>query len=274
MGGIVSSIFGGGDSGSSSSGDSVTAANIAADSQREALDYLKSVDAIPQQYREQATQQLGNFDTSLSSTSQLMNQAKTSGMYDALLSGQEEAALRAQAATGGLRGGGSIADVGNVQNQALLQSYQNEANREQYQQQAEMSRLSGLAGLGSYAPQIANTISGIGETQAQGIIGQAQSNQASQQAGFGNLMGLGQLGLSAYSAFSDERLKEDIEHVGTENNVPIYRWKWNKVAEKLGITGDGYGTLSKVAKRINPDSVSMKDGFEQVNYKMIGVTHG
>ena len=50
MGNIVGNLFGGG----VGKKDASKAANIQADYQREALDYLKQTEALPQQYREAA----------------------------------------------------------------------------------------------------------------------------------------------------------------------------------------------------------------------------
>lgn len=265
---VTGAIFGGG--GGDSSGAATQAANIQAQAQREALEYLKETNAVPQQYKEQALKRLGRLTQSPVSTQTLLNRAQKGDLYDTLLSGREEAALRAQSATGGLRSGQAISDVGSVQNQALLQAYQNEAAREQQ----KIANLQSMAGLATNEGQIANMISGIGQTQGQGIIAAAQNQQAADQASFGNLMGLGQLGLGAALAFSDERLKENIERTGETNGIPTFKWKWNKEAKKFGLEGDGFGTLSKFVKQVMPEAVSNKDGYEQVNYDMIGVKHG
>ena len=54
----------------------------------------------------------------------------------------------------------------------------------------QLSGLQGLASLPSGAANIANQMSGIGTTLGQGIVGSEQSQQASNQQGWGNLMGL------------------------------------------------------------------------------------
>lgn len=265
----LDSIFGGG---GSSDGGAIEASTIQADAQREALEYLKENNALPSAIRDQSLTQLQAYYNNPTSTAALMDRAQSSGMTDMLLQGQEEAALRANAATGGLRGGQSISDVGSVQNQAMLQSYQNEVNRENQM----LSGLSGLAGAQTNQNAIANLTSGIGQTQAMGITAANQNAAASSQAGFGNLMGLGQLGLGAYSSglFSDDRLKDNITNTGVENGVPTYSWTWNDKAGELGLYGKSYGTLASEVEKINPDAVSMKDGYKTVNYEMIGVSHG
>lgn len=263
---VVKGVFGGG--GDEGVGAATDAANIQAQAQREALEYLKDTNAVPQYYKERSIRKLGKYRAP--STNELLKRAHDGKLYDALLAGQEEAALRARSATGGLRSGQAISDVGSVQNQALLQAYQNEANREQQ----NIANLQSLAGIGTNANAIANMTAGIGQTQGQGIIAAQQNKQAAQQAGFGNLMGLGQLGIGAAMAFSDEKLKENIEHTGEANGIPTFKWTWNKDAERFGLKGNGYGTLSKFVKEIAPSAVSFKDGYEQVNYDMIGVEHG
>ena len=264
---VVGGILGGG-GGDEAAGAATDAANIQAQAQREALEYLKDTNAVPQYYKERSIRKLGKYRAP--STNELLKRAHDGKLYDALLAGQEEAALRARSATGGLRSGQAISDVGSIQNQALLQAYQNEANREQQ----NIANLQSLAGLGTNVNNIANMTAGIGQTQGQGIIAAQQNKQAAQQAGFGNLMGLGQLGIGGALAFSDERLKDNIEQTGEANGIPTFKWTWNKEAERFGLKGNGYGTLSKFVKQIAPSAVSFKDGYEQVNYDMIGVEHG
>lgn len=263
MGGIVSSLFGGG---GSSDGGAIEASNIQAQAQREALEYLKETNALPQQVRESALTQLDQFYGSPGGQQEYIDQVKAGGLYGSMMQGQEEAALRANAATGGLRGGQSISDVGTVQNQVLNQALG-----------TQLGGLSQLAGTQTNQNQIAGLMQGIGQTQAMGITGAAQNQASQSQAGFGNMLGLGNLGLGgymAYTGFSDIRLKDDIVKTGEQNGIPTYKWKWNKIAEKLGLSGSGYGTLSKVVRQIKPEAVTSKDGYDQVNYSMIGVDHG
>ena len=253
IGGAVGGIFGGGgDSGSAA----VDASNIQAQAQREALDYYKQQMAPPTELRDQA---LGSVQDIYFGEGG-MDALKNNPMYQMQMQGAEESALRNASSTGMLRSGQSIMDVTGAQNRAAMNT---------------LGGLQGLAGFDTGAQNIANMMSGIGQTQAQGIIGQAQNQAAANQAGFGNMMGLGNLALGAYQAFSDERLKDDIKPTGKEENgIPTYTWTWNKAANKLGLHGDGYGTLSKVVKLIKPEAVTTKDGYEQVNYGMIGVAHG
>lgn len=344
MGGIadaVGGIFGGGgDDGASAARD---AANIQAQYQREALDYLKEREALPQQYREGALNILGGLyglggapsagvspaaaqvpgtaqadiparpelnlqdyvDSSYARNpmSRLMavmeakkqherdlaaweaqygDMAQTQAggaqvipgaasgasresavealqsnpLYQAtlgMLPAQEEAILRSQAATGALRTSGSEQMLAENQRRNQLAAYQN-----------AIGPLQGLAGLQSYAPQIAQGISNIGQTQAQGLIGAEQSRQAGQQAGFGNLLGLGQLGLAAFSAFCDPSLKSDAKKIGEFGGYQIYRWTWNDKAADLGLSGEGIGPMADEIEKFEPDRIEIRNGYKYV----------
>lgn len=184
MGNIVGSLFGGG----GGKKDAQKAANIQADYQREALDYLKQTEALPQQYREAALgAQAGALGLEGGPEAQqaFYDSLSSTPIYNAIMGGQkagEESILRNQSATGGLRSGNTqeaLYDYNTqLQNQAMLQSYN-----------TQMQGLQGLAGLPSLAPVIAQQTGGIGQTLAQGIIGGANSQQAA--TGMGLQTGLG-----------------------------------------------------------------------------------
>jgi len=137
-----------------------------------------------------------------------------------------------------------------------------------------MQGLQGLAGLPSMAPQIAQQTSAIGTTLGQGQIAAAQAQQTASQQGFGNIMGMGQLGLQAYSAFSDRRLKKNIKLVGDIKGIPWYTWTWNKVGGMLGLEGECQGTMADTAYQINKKCVTIRNGFLFVNYQTLGVLGG
>lgn len=186
IGDIVGGIFGGGDDPSDAA---AYAADVQAQSQMEALEYLKQTEAIPQQFREGALTQLGGLyglEGGAGDQQALIDRARTSPLYQSIMGGQqagEQAIMRQAGATGGLRSGnvqGAMYDYNTqLQNQALLESYNQ-----------QLSGLTGMAQLPSMAPQIASGMAGIGQTQAQGITASAQAQQASQQQGWGNVLGL------------------------------------------------------------------------------------
>ena len=127
------------------------------------------------------------------------------------------------------------------------------------------------AGIRGTAADVANLQTGGTAAQAAGIVGAA--NARGTRAG--NIVSLAKEGIEAGTAlFSDETLKEDIKLVGNESGHNIYTWAWNKAASALGLTGNSRGVIAQQVKETNPEAISYKDGFMQVNYEMIGVSHG
>lgn len=266
MGSIVSGIgdalgFGGG--GDDSSKAAIEASTITADAQREALAYLKEQDKLPTQFRDQALKYLAGsagLPGGTGSQQTSIDAARQSPLYDAMmgtLGASEDAILRNQSMTGGLRSGNTqdalAKNAQQLEQNALLQSYTQQQNQ-----------LQGLAGLPSLAPQIASGISGIGATQGQGIVAAAQANQAGSQAGMSNMMGLGQLGLGAYEAFSDPRLKSNVKKIGEAMGLNIYSWDWNGLANKLGLVGKSTGPMADEVEALYPEAVTMRDGYKFV----------
>jgi len=267
MGGVVDFFTGGDDD----SGDaSKKAAKEQVKFQEKALKYLKEREALPQQFREGALTQLGGLyglEGGEGDQQALIDQAMQSPLYQALMGGRElgeEAIMRYSGMTGGLRSGdvqGAMYDYNTqLQNQALLQSY-NE----------QLGGLTGLAGLPSNVGQIAQVTAGIGTTKAQGILGKSQTEQMQQQQGFGNILGLGELGLAAYGMFSDRRIKKNISLIGKINGHNFYSFEWNKIGEALGLKGKTCGCMADEIFQENPEAVILKDGFMFVNYSAIGV---
>jgi len=115
---------------------------------------------------------------------------------------------------------------------------------------------------------VSNLLTDIGSAQAAGGIGAAQAQQQGNQ-------NLAAIGGSIATAFSDRRLKENLEFKEVENGHNIYSWTWNERATKLfGLIGKGFGVLANEVLDINPAAVSTsKDGFLMVNYALIGVRH-
>lgn len=285
-----------------SAADAATqAAQTQAAYQQQALDYLKEREAVPQALRESSLQKLGwlyglnrpyfdwndpegsmdlvdEYDKFMSeykpSQDQIIEEAMASPLYQSLIGGREageEAIMRQAGSTGGLRSGNVQSNLYDyntqLENQALLNAY----NQQLAENQQQLSGLTGLSGLQSYAPQISSGISGIGTTLAQGQTAAAQAQQAAQQQGINNLFGAGQLGLTAFSMFSDRRLKKNIRPIGSIKGHKMYRWTWNRIGNALGLEGDTIGCLADEVHKIVPEAVTLKDGFLYVNYDRIGI---
>lgn len=255
----------GGGSGDSSSED---AARVQAESQREALRYLQQTERLPQAYREGSLQRLGSdygftLDANgnpISDGTSIAERAQQSPFYTEAVRLGEEGVLRNASATGGLRSGGANEALANVNQQAYLASYQN-----------QLSGLQGFANLPSNANNIAAQQSSIGQTQAAGIIGGANSAAAQQQQNMNNIGTAANIGLQAWDTFSDARLKSDIAPAGVVNGHNTYTWVWNDLAADLGLTGPDWGVIADEIEITHPEAVSMRCGYKVVNYSMIGV---
>jgi len=269
--GFVADLFGfGDDPGEAAANASIAASQTQAQYQRDALNYLKETEALPQSLREGALTKIGGvYDVPGGEGSQqdMIDAAISSPLYGAIMGGQEageESILRNASATGGLRSGnvqGNLYDYNvQLQNKALLESYNQ-----------QMQGLQGLAGLPSNATQIANQTSSIGQTLGQGQVAAGQAIQAGNQQEADNWMGLGGLGLAAYGMFSDRRLKKNIKKVGFLKGFNIYSWDWNIVAQKMGLTGGTIGCMADEVYTERPDAVSIKDLFMFVHYDRLGI---
>jgi hypothetical protein len=205
----------------------ISGAEVQAQSQREALEYLKQREAMPQQFREAGLQRLGGLYGleggvgapqpeigGIGSQQQLIDQARQSPLYGALMGGREageEAIMRGASATGGLRSGNvqsAMYDYNTqLQNQALLQSYNQQMENQIRMQQQQEQGLRGLAGLPSYAPQIASGMAGVGATLGQGVSGAgqtlAQGQVASGQAWQQGLQGISDIAGKAAGQWVD-----------------------------------------------------------------------
>lgn len=140
-------------------------------------------------------------------------------------------------------------------------------------------------GLGTAGAQ-GNLLTGIGAAEAGGLVGASNARQQ----GLSNLLQLGGaiagamggapgvagggLGGAAGVVPSDQKLKENIKFIGTENGHKKYKWTWNNLAEKLGLTGESSGVIAQEVEKTNPEAIEVKNGFKHVNYELIGVSHG
>lgn len=241
------------------------AAKTSAEAQMASLDYLKEREALPQELREDSLTQLANIygiGDDPNAAKSFVAGLKGNPLYKAILGARgagESAILRNASATGGLRSGNA-----NAQLTDYSQQLENKALLDTYNQQ--ISGLGGLAQLPSMAPQIAQGMSGIGNTLAQGQIAAAQAQQVGQQNMMNNLMGFGQLGVQAYTA-SDSRLKDNIEKTGEINGFNVYSWTWNKIAKAVfGLEGNAQGVMADEIEAVRPDLIMIVDGYKTVNY--------
>lgn len=258
--GFVGDIVGG-LTGDTAADASIEGANIAAQAQREALEYLKQTEEIPQAFREDALKRLGglyDLEGGIGSQQALIDRAQESPLYKAIIGAQSEgenAILRQASATGGLRSGNvqeALADyTTQLQNKALLESYNQ-----------QISGLTGLAQLPSNANQIAQQTSAVGQTLGQGVIAAGQA----EQAGIGNLLNLG---MQAFAAFSDRRLKKNVKKIGERDGFNLYEWEWNKIGNAIGLKGKEVGHMADEVEFKIPEAVKVYAGYKTVDYEMV-----
>lgn len=142
---------------------------------------------------------------------------------------------------------------------------------------ASTAAYAGATGAGQAA---GNTMMSAGDQymrglqQGAGTLGTIASGQASMYNASMNqsdpIMGLIGTGIGAYGAFkSDRRLKENIEVVGRDERtmLPLYEFEYK------GGTGKRFlGVMSDDVKERFPQAVfTMPDGYEAVNYAMLGI---
>jgi hypothetical protein len=252
------------------SGAILGAAEIAAQSQREALEYQKEREYLYQIFREGALEKLGGLyglEGGTGDQEAMIQAAKESPLYQSLIGGAEageEAIMRNAAMTGGLRSGGTQAAMYDyntqLQNTALLESYNQ-----------QLQGLTGMAGLPSNVNAIASGISGIGATTAQGITAATQAQAMAQQQTQQNMMSAGGMALGAVAAFSDRRLKKNLKKIGEINGFNWYSFDWNGVGEIIGLNGSCQGIMADEVFDKMPEAVSLRNNFMFVNYSMLGV---
>jgi len=67
--------------------------------------------------------------------------------------------------------------------------------------------------------------------------------------------------------FSDERLKDNITHIGKSKGYNLYTWTWNKLAKELNVDSPTVGVLAQEVMEKNPNAVTKHEsGYYMVNY--------
>lgn len=107
---------------------------------------------------------------------------------------------------------------------------------------------------------LANTSLGLGS----GMGGTSSTTQPSPDTGsqvLGNVLGIAG---TAASIFSDERLKENIRHVGTyKDRYPLYTYNY------IGDKTPQVGVIAQDVEGIKPSAVGEQDGYKTVDYNKL-----
>tara|TARA_R110000803_G_scaffold166755_1_gene230009 strand:- start:2786 stop:3685 length:900 start_codon:yes stop_codon:yes gene_type:complete len=264
------------------------ASDVAAQGQQGTLDYLRSQEAKYEPFRMQGLEGLSEFTQNNPGMSQeeLIAQAQDSPLYGAIMAGQDEgeaAVLRNAGATGKMRSGNVRTALSenarDFSTRALVAGYDDARGNERYQREQQLQQLQFLAGGPNMTGQVSNQMNSLSTTQAQGIMGTAQTRQAG-NAGFMNtLTGLGSAGFQMNEAgmfdegykFSDIRLKQNIKKIGEKNGHNIYSWIWKPCARLLGLKGKATGCLAHEVYEKDYTAIGMIDGFLTINYSTLGL---
>ncbi|MAF43426.1 MAG: hypothetical protein CMI54_04555 [Parcubacteria group bacterium] len=219
--------------------------------QQQALDYLREREELPMEIRDAALQ--GLQDVYLGEgRADMIADIQNDPFYQAQLQQAEQGALRGASASGLLRSGAVPQTLSTIAPRLLQDAYRE-----------RIGGIQGLAGLPSNANQIAGQLSNMGTTQAQGLLGAAQA----EQAGMGNLLNLGlQGGQLAMMAFSDPELKDNVKVVGEYKGLPWCEWTWNDKAKEVGLSGDGCGVMADDVLKVRPELIHQAGDYMMVDY--------
>jgi hypothetical protein len=138
-------------------------------------------------------------------------------------------------------------------------------NAQRAQRVNELALVFGL-GPGLMTPQAAQ-VAQVG-VNAPDLMGMVQNNYAQRTAQYGANMGafgqlLGSAGaIAGRAAFSDRRLKRDVERIGTwHNGLPVYRYRY------LWSDAPIIGFMADEVAAVRPEAVHIgADGFARVDY--------
>lgn len=228
---------------------------------------------------------------------QLIQEAMNSPLYSSIMGTTDDALsgiARYQSATGGLRSGGAKAAFGResqrISQDALLRSFADARERDDVERNLRLNAaggafdwasgqdsseralhlggLTGLAGLTGNEGAIASLLANRGMTQAQGTLGQAQTQASATNNIFQGLLGFGQLGANA-GWWSDIRLKTNIRPLGNKHGLNWYCWDWKPEAAELGLEGEASGVLAHEIYQTHPEAVGLVDGLLVVDYNKL-----
>ncbi len=211
------------------------------------------------------SQALGQFNTQQQAGLAAQQQNAANNLQGAGLTG----ALGNYAYQNQLGGAGALINAGGIDQQ----TNQNDLNA-QYQQfqQAQaypfntVSWLSGItSGLGSGMGGTSST-QGPAPNAGSGILGGALGG-----AGLANMLGFGSMGTgigagagALLGLLSDERVKEDVNKVGTlDNGLPVYTFKYK------GDATTHMGVMAQEAEKKHPDAVNEVNGLKMVDYSQV-----
>lgn len=193
-------------------------------------------------------------------------------LFQALSQQQNQQLINQQAALG--RGGsGETSDLLTQNLLRLGQDFQQQdfqtqlaENSQRFNQIFNQANL-GQASAAQAALQGADLSTQAANAGAAGIIGasnaRAQGSQNALALGGGLLSFFG--GAGGAAAFSDIRLKDNIEYAETINGIDMYTWDWSEDAKDLVGDQEEYGPIAQILQETHPERVLVHEsGYLQV----------
>ena len=230
------------------------------------------MNAQSQNQQDLATQ-LGNTDAGLA------NQMYQQGIQNQLAGAQGLSSNYNTASQQQLAGAANAPNIVNSVNGAISNLYNMGGNQQAYNQSvinAPWQLLNNYSNLiqGQYGGNTSTTTPYY-TNQMAGAMGGAMGGAAlgsmlSNGSGYGS--GLGAIAGGALGAYSDRRLKVDIEETGEklENGLPLYRYRYIWDATHMR----RFGVMADEVRRVAPAAVERDaSGFDKVNYDAIGGAH-
>lgn len=198
--------------------------------------------------------------------------------YQFRMNEANKAIERGAAARGGLMGGGTLKALTRYNQDYASNEYQNAYNRFNADRDQRYNKLSNMAGLGQTATnQLVNAGGNYGMSVANNAIGLGNANAAAHMNASNMQNNLLTQGVStAAMAFSDERLKTEIEPISKEDldelrkTIKPYIYKYT--SEDYG-KGEWVGVMAQDLEKTKLGKslvVENEDGFKMVDLGKVG----
>lgn len=118
--------------------------------------------------------------------------------------------------------------------------------------------------ISQYYLPVNGSVGGMGGTQN-------NTNTTPGSSMFGTLLGGASSAAQIYQGFSDQRLKDNIQYVGTEGGHKVYTWDWTERGKEIAGHQPNRGVLAQEVMLTKPEAVSVDDktGFLKVDYSKL-----
>lgn len=236
------------------------AGNIQADAARESLAFLKERFGITdEQLSPYISAGAGGLDylqqgSTPQGLAEQINQIMNGGYFNDLVD-ERTRAVQGQLSAGGLtRSGTAMQEAANIPTDIALQVRSMLTG--QNQNLATMGA-NAITGNASTAMPLYNAMQAPAQAQAAGQLGAAQASAGGVQ----NILNTGLTAGLMYKAFSDPRLKTNIQKIGEMGPLNVYSWDWKEERDD-----PTQGFMSTEVREIFPQHVSVVDGYDMVDY--------